>query len=314
MIIKNAYKGIRQVIIDPEGEYVEITKNLGGQVIDINTYNPFYIEESFTLNENFLSQKIDMIQDYLLHRFNIKKSRYIEECIRKTYSKFEINESKESLYAKNLGETMYMKPRYTNKFPSVIDFLDVATKLENGVREKIKESIKISERAETSGSNIYCFNLKGLSKKQIRNELKLYIPKIYELIHEETLIYFDEVWKSILGSDEDYVIENIYNMYKTLRKKKAGIVIISQDVNDLFNVDDGAFGKSILNNSNNKVFFKMEWADIEILERLNLKENIIRNINSLTRGEAYFTKGNVNFVLQVKATEYEHELIERGKL
>ena len=140
--------------------------------------------------------------------------------------------------------------------------------------------------------------------------MQTFMPKIYELIKDETLIYFDEVWKTIgLGQDR-YVIENIYNMFKTLRKKKAGIIAISQDICDLFSLDGGNFGKSILNNANTKVLFKMEWQDIEMFERMLQGAKISGNIKALARGNACVSMGNTNFNLEVKATEYEHKLIE----
>jgi len=101
-------------------------------------------------------------------------------------------------------------------------------------------------------------------------------------------------------------------MFKTLRKKRAGIIAISQDICDLFTLDGGNFGKSILNNANIKVLFKMEWQDIEMFERMLKNATIGNNIKMLPRGNAYVTMGNANFNLEIKATEYEHKLIEGG--
>ena len=122
------------------------------------------------------------------------------------------------------------------------------------------------------------------------------------------MIYFDEVWKVIL--DNEYILENIYNMYKTLRKKKAGICIISQDISDIFGIDDGNFGKSILNNSNLKALFKMEWADIDILDKMRITKDKLDLLKELDKGQGFVSFGNTNFVLDVRATDFEHKLIE----
>ena len=75
-------------------------------------------------------------------------------------------------------------------------------------------------------------------------------------------------------------------------------------------MDSGNFGKSILNNANIKVLFKMEWQDIEMFDRILQNVSVVGNIKSLTRGSAYVSMGNTNFNLEVKATKYEHKLIE----
>ena len=100
-------------------------------------------------------------------------------------------------------------------------------------------------------------------------------------------------------------------MFKTLRKKKSGIVAISQDIGDLFSIDNGNLGKSILNNSYTKVFFKLEYSDAEKLNNLSLEEELMKNkIFYLERGQAYIKHGNSNFILEVLASEYEKQLIE----
>ncbi|MBQ8043756.1 MAG: DUF87 domain-containing protein [Clostridia bacterium] len=308
MIIKNAYKGVRQIIIDPEGEYVDLVKNLGGHVYTIANYNPFEINEASLKDENFFSIKIEQIVDYVSNRINVENKEKLRECIVNTYNMFGINKGRESLYKLNNNDKLYIKPQFTDKFPTIEDL--VLAMEQEGFTNLGKLRNTCCENIARNDTETYCFNLKGKSIKDITDEMQTYMPKIYELIKEETLIYFDEVWKTIgLGQDR-YVIENIYNMFKTLRKNKAGIIIISQDICDLFSLDGGGFGKSILNNANTKVLFKMEWQDIEMFERMLQSAKISGNIKTLARGNAYVSMGNTNFNLEVKATEYEHRLIE----
>ncbi len=311
MIIKNAYKGIRQIVIDPEGEYVDLIQSLGGKVYRIEEYNPFEISESFLQNRDFFNQKVDQIVEYVVNNVNEIDSEKIRKCVIKTYNKYGINENKESLYRLNNDMKLYIKPQYKQDFPTIKDL--AAEMKKKGVQEAtyLEEKINLENlNNKVQNEELYCFNLKGKSIKEIVREMKVFIPKIYELVKPETLIYFDEVWKSIgLGQDR-FVIENIYNMFKTLRKKKAGIITISQDICDLFSLDAGNFGKSILNNANIKVLFKMEWQDIEMFERMLQSAKIAGEIKALSRGNAYVSMGNSNFNLEVKATNYEHELIE----
>ena len=308
MIIKNAYKGIRQIIIDPEGEYVELVKKLGGHVYTMDTYNPFEIDEVSTANNNFFEEKIGQIEQYVLTNMPDIDKQKLKAAIMQTYSETGITKDKASLYKLTDEDKIYSKPKYINKFPTIKDLIRIL-KL-NGVEVNDLEDRYKENKSKVNNSEIFCFHLNSQSIESVQKEMKIFIPKIYELISENTLIYFDEIWKGISLGKDYYVIEHIYNMFKTLRKKKAGIIAISQDIYDLFSLDNGAFGKSILNNSNMKVLFKMEWQDIEIFQRMLSGEDISKKIKSLNRGMAYINMNNTNFTLEVNGTDFEHQMIE----
>jgi len=311
MILRNAYKGIRQIIVDPEGEYVELVKSLGGRIYDVKSYNPLEISESCLQDNDFYNQKIEQVKDYMLQLLPDIAERILRDSIEQVYKNYGINKNKESLYELQDEEKIYIKPKYKRKFPTIKDLYCEIKKQNIDIDLEMLNSIE--ETNDTSSVNdceIYCFNLSGKDRSNISKEMKIFIPKIYELIKLKTLIYFDEVWKAIGIGQDRYVVENLYNMFKTLRKKKAGVIAISQDISDLFNLDNGNFGKSILNNTNTKVMFSMEWQDIEMFERMLKNEGVIKNISTLARGNSYIFMNNTSFNLEIKASPYEHKLIE----
>lgn len=301
-ILRNLYKGINQIIIDPEGEYVELVKYLGGKVYTIDTYNPLYIEETYACNNSdFLIKKINNVVKYLKDRFEYSSDKNDREKIQALYYKYGITNKKESLYISSDKEKIYIKSKYKEKFPTLKELLELFA---------IKNDIEDATENERT-SNLICIHVKATSVENIKQEMKLFMPKIYELIKEDTLIYFDEIWKCISMGTDKSILEEIYNMFKTLRKKKAGIISISQDIGDLFSLDNGNLGKSILNNSYTKVFFKLEYSDTEKLTNLALTEELVKNrVFGLERGSAYIKQGNSNFMLQVRANKYEEKLIK----
>ena len=311
MIIRNRYKNIKQIIIDPEGEYVDIVKSLGGKVITLENFNPFYISQDFVKNnENFFEEKICNVSQTMCEMFEFKNISQIKEAVIKMYKKYNINQNKKSLYKTEDETNFYLNPKYISRFPNINDFLKelkMISDIKDKAVKKINRDFKNNEKILWN-EGLYCFNLKNKTIKEIEHEMKIFLPFICEILQEKALIYFDELWKLICSSNDDFLIKNIYNMFKTLRKKQAGITIISQDITDLFNVDNGNFGKSILNNSNMKVLFKMEWTDIEIFEKLRMSGLDV--IKGLERGICYVELGSSAFNLEVKATNYEHKLIE----
>lgn len=301
-ILRHLYKGTNQIIIDPEGEYVELVKFFGGQIYTLDTYNPLYIDEKFANNnEDFFQKKINMTQEYLKERFGYKIKDTDIKVIKKLYERYGIGENKQSLYISGTKEKIYIKSRYKEQFPKLQELLN-----ELNIDSDIKNIDSVNKT-----TNLTCIHIKSQNIDDIRNEMKIFIPKIYEMISENTLIYFDEIWKCISMGTDKSILEEIYNMFKTLRKRKTGIVAISQDIGDLFSLDNGNFGKSILNNSYTKVFFKLEYSDTEKLINLTITDELIKSrVFSLDRGSAYVKQGNANFILKVMANEYENNIIK----
>ena len=104
----------------------------------------------------------------------------------------------------------------------------------------------------------------------------------------------------------------IYKIFKTIRKYGGSSVAITQDISDLFSLEDGAYGKSILNNSSIKTFFSLEEENINLLSKYsNLSEKEKIEIKSLRRGECLLFVGNEHILLKVEANNFEKNVIEK---
>ena len=79
-------------------------------------------------------------------------------------------------------------------------------------------------------------------------------------------IYLDEIWRLIGVTSNKEVASFIYKIFKTIRKYGGSAVAITQDISDLFSLEIGKYGKSILNNSCIKIFFSLEEENIKVLE------------------------------------------------
>lgn len=103
---------------------------------------------------------------------------------------------------------------------------------------------------------------------------------------EKKAIYLDEIWRLIGVTSNKYVASFIYKIFKTIRKYGGSGVAITQDISDIFSLDNGTYGRSILSNSSIKTFFALEEENIKILsDYANLSEKEKIEIKSLKRGE-----------------------------
>lgn len=107
----------------------------------------------------------------------------------------------------------------------------------------------------------------------------------------------------------------IYKIFKTIRKYGGSGVAITQDISDVFSLENGTYGKSILNNSSIKTFFSLEEDNIKILsEYSNISEKEKIEIKSLKRGECLMFVGEEHILTKIQASENEKEIIEGEKV
>lgn len=78
----------------------------------------------------------------------------------------------------------------------------------------------------------------------------------------------------------------------------------------MFSLDEGTYGKSILNNSNIKTFFSLEEENIKLLSQYtNLSEKEKIEIKSLKRGECLMFVGDEHILTKIETDEFEKEII-----
>ena len=139
----------------------------------------------------------------------------------------------------------------------------------------------------------------------------IFWDKIKENRKEKKAIYLDEIWRLIGVTSNKEVASFIYKIFKTIRKYGGSAVAATQDISDLFGLEDGIFGKSILNNSSIKSFFALEEENIKILKQYtNISDKEAIDIKSLRRGECLMMVGEDHILAQIDSADYEKNIIE----
>lgn len=320
MVLQYLYLGLKQVIIDPEGEYTKLTKSLHQRVITSDNYNVLEIEEGFVNYHptDFLDIKIQQICNLLQVAAvvqDVTKVQMIQELLKEIYNEHSITNDRNSLYRYGNNENVFSSKRYISykEFPRIQELKDKLSKIKLKIEEKKKLLNNISKfetnKKETNNYFEQDVVVYDVSKKD-NWFLKFVMDKLQEYSTPNVYIYIDEMWQ-IITSGITGIEEKFTDMFKTIRKSGAGIVAITQDITDVLAYKNGDFGKSILNNAFTKVYFKMEYLDIDNLKKLIVdKNNIIEKIKQLKRGFAVVDYGGNIFELEVLASNYENKLIE----
>ena len=143
---------------------------------------------------------------------------------------------------------------------------------------------------------------------------ELFWDKIKENRKEKKAIYLDEIWRLIGVTSNKEVASFVYKIFKTIRKYGGSAVAVTQDISDLFSLEEGNFGRSILNNSSIKNFFALEEENIKILKKYtNISEKEEIDIKSLKRGECLMFVGENHILAEIKSFPFEDEIINEKK-
>ena len=330
IILRNVLLGIEQYVIDPEREYQSLAKNLDSTVIKLGPTSENYInvfdirKESIEENEHgYLATKIGKLIGFfnlIFGELNEEEKAILEEKIIQVYKIKKINFNDKSLYNKN------KKFKSTKDMPILEDFYNILND------EKTKK-FKIKLIPFIKGSLKFFNNYTNIELNK-----KLIIADVYELGEEnmkygmylftelfwdkikinrkiKKAIYLDEIWRLIGVTSNKEVAKFIYKIFKTIRKYGGSSVAITQDISDLFSLENGTYGKSILNNSSIKTFFSLEEENIKLLAQYsNLSEKEKMEIKSLRRGECLTFVGDEHVLISIEASDFERKIIERKNI
>ena len=130
---------------------------------------------------------------------------------------------------------------------------------------------------------------------------------------EEKAIFIDECWQLLSGAGAtgtrlagDFVLE----IFKTIRGFGGSAICASQDLNDFFNLDEGRFGKGIINNSMTKIILNLEDDEAErVQETLHLSDAETMEVTHFERGSGLISTNNNNIMVEFKASPLEKDLI-----
>ena len=332
IILRYRLLGIEQYIIDPEREYLNMCKKLEGTILKIGPNSGTYInifdirQDSLEETENgYLATKISKLIGFfnlIFGNLNEEEKAIIEEKIIEVYKLKNITFEDSTLF-KYDNKKINIKPIFkdTKDMPILEDFYNILND-EKTKKFKIKllPFIKGSLKFFNNYTNIELNNkliladVYELGEENLKYGMYLFTELFWDKIKKDRkikkAIYLDEIWRLIGVTSNKDVASFIYKIFKTIRKYGGSAVAITQDISDLFGLENGTYGRSILNNSSIKNFFSMEEENIKILEKYsNISEKEKIEIKSLKRGECLMFAGDDHLLTKIEVSDFEKNII-----
>ena len=168
----------------------------------------------------------------------------------------------------------------------------------------------MKKKIKNSGENSLFFIFFNGYKTVIITDL--FWDKIKKDRKKKKSIYLDEIWRLIGVTSNKEVASFIYKIFKTIRKYGGSAIAITQDISDLFSLENGNYGKSIINNSSIKCFFALEEENIKILSEYTNISNLEKiEIKNLKKGECLIFLEDNHVLLNNVVDDFEKRVMEK---
>ncbi len=326
-ILRNYLMNIEQYVIDPEREYTKLVDYLDGLLIKIGPTSDTYInvfeirQESIEDGNGYLATKLGKLRGFfslIFDNIDEEKLAILEEKMIEVYNDYGITFDDDSLFEKDEDKYVF---KSSDKMPILEDLYKKLKgvkykELKNKLYPFCKGSLKfLNNRTNVELDNkLIIADIYELGEENLKYGMYIFTMLFWDKIKKDRntkkSIYLDEIWRLIGVTSNKFVASFIYKIFKTIRKYGGSSVAITQDISDLFSLEDGIYGKAILNNSSIKSFFSLEEENIHVLGKYaNISEKEKIEIKSLKRGESLMFIGEDHLLVKIESTKLEKEIL-----
>ena len=339
LALRMRMRGIQCYIIAPiKGhEFKRACSKIGGEFIKIAPGSPHCInvmeirhtispemelidEVDYNDMDSMLARKIQQLMIFfslLIPDMTNEEEQMLDEALIKTYNEFGITHDNNSLY-----EDASCTPPKLKKMPILGDLHKHL--LENPMTARVAAIVSrfvtgsaqsFNRQTNVDLTNKYIvLDLSELKGKLLPVGMMIALDYVWDNIKadrtKKKAIMIDEIWQLIGASSNKMAAEFCLEIFKIIRGFGGAAIAATQDLSDFFSLDDGKYGRAIINNSKNKIILNLEQDEAQYVQDvLKLTRTEVRSITQFERGEALIHSNNNKVPVVIKASVEEKEMI-----
>lgn len=339
LALRMRMRGIQCFIIAPiKGhEFRRACERIGGEFIRIAPGSPHCInimEIRHTLSpemelldgmdysemDSLLARKIQQLMTFfglLIPDMSNEEEQMLDEALIKTYADFGIDHDNASIYADRAANPPRMKPmpilgdlhRHLKANPMTARLAAIVSRFVTGSAQSFNRATNVDL------SNKYIvLDLSELKGKLLPVGMFIALDYVWDQIKADRTkrkaIFIDEIWQLIGASSNRMAAEFCLEIFKVIRGYGGAAISATQDLSDFFSLDDGKYGRAIINNSKNKIILNLEPDEARYVQKtLKLTRTEVRAITQFERGEALVSSNNNKIPVVIRASKTETEMI-----
>lgn len=277
-------------------------------------------EMDYSEMDSMLARKIQQLMIFfslLIPDMTNEEEQMLDEALIKTYTDFGITHDNDSLYVDATASPPKMKP---------MPILGALHKnlLDNPMTQRIAVIVSrfvtcsaqsFNQQTNVDLSNKYIvLDLSELKGKLLPVGMMIALDYVWDNVKadrtKKKAIMIDEIWQLVGAYSNKMAAEFCLTIFKTIRGFGGAAISATQDLSDFFGLEDGKYGRAIVNNSKNKIILNLEPDEARyVQEVLKLTKTEMCSITRFERGEALVYSNNNKVPVVIKASKEEQEMI-----
>ena len=339
LALRMRMRGIQSFIVAPiKGhEFRRACNHIGGEFIKIAPGSPHCInimeirqvtspemelidEIAYGEMDSLLARKIQQLMTFfglLIPDMTNEEEQMLDEALIKTYQDCGITHDNDSVY-----EDARTDPPRMKKMPILGDLHKHL--LENPMTQRLAAIVSrfvtgsaqsFNRQTNVDLSNKYIvLDLSELKGKLLPVGMFIALDYVWDQIKadrtQRKAIFIDEIWQLIGASSTRLAAEFCLEIFKVIRGFGGAAIAATQDLSDFFGLEDGKYGRAIINNSKNKIILNLEPDEARtVQETLKLTRSEVRAVTQFERGEALICSNSNKVPVVIKASQTELEMI-----
>lgn len=340
MALRMRRKNIQVFIIAPlKGhEFHRACSNIGGEFIQIspaskNCINVMEIRKADSAANDLLDgpqtekselaakiQRLHIFFSLLIPDMNHEEKQLLDEALIQTYNQKGITHNNESLLDSRHPDRYREMPVLEDVYhilkgnPDTRRLANIMNRLVHG------SASTFNQQTNVNLDNKYTvLDISELTGDLLTVGMFVALDYVWDKAKEdrtvEKAIFIDETWQLIGASSNRLAAEFVLEIFKIIRGYGGSAICATQDLNDFFSLEDGKYGKGIINNSKTKIILNLEDEEaMRVQSILHLSEAETMAITHFERGNGLISTNNNNVTVEFKASDLEKELITTDRL
>lgn len=275
-------------------------------------------ELDYTDVDSMLAKKIQQLMIFfslLIPDMSNEEEQMLDEALVKTYAKFGITHDNSSIYLDAEHSTVKTMPILGDLYKNLIEN-PLTGRLATIVSRFVTGSAQsFNRQTNVNLDNKYVvLDISELKGKLLPVGMMIALDYVWDQVKADRtkrkMVFIDEIWKLIGGSANKQAAEFCLEIFKVIRGYGGGALAATQDLSDFFSLEDGRYGRAILNVSKTKIILNLEPDEAEyVKDVLKLTRTEIRSITQFERGEALITSNSNKVPVIIKASREEQRMI-----
>lgn len=310
-VLRQFMFGTEIIIVDPEGEYRNLTETMGGEYLSFTQssplkLNPFDLSGLYVEGENELGLKILSLHGLLrivMGQLDSAQDAILDRALIETYRQKGVTPDPETQTKEPpLMEDLY-KTLLGMEDPSA---KELSLRLEKFIKGSLSGIFNQQSNFDITNP-LTVFSIRDLEEELRPLAMHIILDFVWTKIRKtlkKRLLILDEAWYMMKYEDS---ASFVYSIAKRARKYYLGLTTVTQDVEDFLSTE---YGKAVLSNSSLQMLLKQGTAEVDIVSKtFYLSEGEKELLLSADIGEGLFFAGQSHVAMKVIAAPFEHEII-----